>query len=551
VNRNDVLDKLNAGEPKAAITLLKRLLEDHPGDPDLLGLLGIALDETGDIAGARDALERALAQESDVAIRLRNASNLASLLFDAAKRGDAAELLKRGWRWEEAHAPWPNELSCIVRLAQLMERLGLHEQTVALLSPLPNLITPDWQVLKPLVRALAQTGQHDAALAMLETQTSDELVDHEYEALRAHLCWTTGRAKEASVAHRRYLAAVPSFVMPELPAQKYLVGIVQPNPWISDILLPPALQYTSSNYPGMMVRRQNITFRFSSIFIGAGPETIHEFRQMGPQVIINNVVNSEVLSSTDNIKRVNTFLEEFDSPVVNPPEQAAQCTRQRNSASLAGIQGLVVPWVGRYMNDQVHMDQIVAEVEQECSYPIIVRGTTEHEAKNMTLVHSREEFIRVLRERLRKQFYVIQYIGQPRRGKFFRRIRAAFIDGTPLIVRADYSDSWIVRSRNKIPVNLYRDRPDLLEEADSVIQNPEKELTSEAMKTLETIGQLLPLDIFGADFDVDDDGKVLFFEANASMNFYSNAPKEFPYPRQAEAVLCKRIEAALDKRGMT
>jgi len=49
MDRTDVLDSLNAGDQKTAITLIERLLANHPDDADLPGLLGIALEETGDL----------------------------------------------------------------------------------------------------------------------------------------------------------------------------------------------------------------------------------------------------------------------------------------------------------------------------------------------------------------------------------------------------------------------------------------------------------------------------------------------------------------------
>jgi hypothetical protein len=50
------------------------------------------------------------------------------------------------------------------------------------------------------------------------------------------------------------------------------------------------------------------------------------------------------------------------------------------------------------------------------------------------------------------------------------------------------------------------------------------------------------------DFDVDDEGKVIFFEANASMNLFPKTPPEFPYPREAEIALIEQIDRLLERR---
>jgi hypothetical protein len=65
-------------------------------------------------------------------------------------------------------------------------------------------------------------------------------------------------------------------------------------------------------------------------------------------------------------------------------------------------------------------------------------------------------------------------------------------------------------------------------------------------RVLRAIAGRIPLDIFGIDFDVDPDGRVIFFEANATMNLLSTAySREVDYPRHAEARLLAAIRSYL------
>ena len=48
------------------------------------------------------------------------------------------------------------------------------------------------------------------------------------------------------------------------------------------------------------------------------------------------------------------------------------------------------------------------------------------------------------------------------------------------------------------------------------------------MQILMSIRKNIPLDIFGLDFDVMPDGRVLFYEANASMNLLDNISQTDP-----------------------
>jgi len=77
----------------------------------------------------------------------------------------------------------------------------------------------------------------------------------------------------------------------------------------------------------------------------------------------------------------------------------------------------------------------------------------------------------------------------------------------------------------------------LLEEEKHICKNPEATLGRPVLQSLRAIRERIPLDIFGVDFDVDADGRLVFYEANATMNLFSTARKEVPYPKEPEESL--------------
>ena len=62
--------------------------------------------------------------------------------------------------------------------------------------------------------------------------------------------------------------------------------------------------------------------------------------------------------------------------------------------------------------------------------------------------------------------------------------------------------------------------------------DPEGCLGADCLRTLEAIRARMPLDIYGVDFEVDRDGQVVLFEANASMNLLKrpNEPADLTLP---------------------
>jgi tetratricopeptide (TPR) repeat protein len=547
MDRSDVLNSLKAGDQQTAITLIERLLAKHPDDGDLLGLLGIALEETGDLAGAEDALSRALALPGEREVRLRNASNLASLLVDSGRRDDAAALLRRVWRWPVDCAPDDNELTCLATLAGLMERLELDDETVALLSPLPGVCALGWPLLRALVKAQAKIGQLEEACRLLEAEPPPDLVEHERQALRAHVYAATGRWQEAAEARQTYLKAVPPVIIPARSSHRLSVGVIEPPPAYRRLIKPWPFAYFTNNYPEQLAQFLSDRYRMAGIFFGAGPEAIDQFKSWRVDVVINNVVNAEYLQTGDNLAGARAFAGELAAPLVNPPEAAVQCTRQKNPANLSGIDGLIVPSVRRFRRDPSRLGELIEAIEDGTPYPMIVRTPYEQESRNMRLARTRAELEHSVRELPSTQFYVIEYLGAPRERGCFRRMRCAFVGGQPIIIRADYDRQWIVRSRFIISTQIYSDYPDLLERADRIISRSHEELGAHSMAALEAVGRAIPLDVFGMDFDVDDAGNVICFEANASMGLLTPAPDEVPYPPESRQALIEALDAELTK----
>jgi len=551
--RAKAIKKLNSGDTRGAISLIRELLFKDAHNPDLLGLLGVALEEAGDIDGSADALRRALSQPADSLIGLRNASNLAALLCDTGKQQEAVELLRKGWRWPTDKALQSQGRSCIKLLAKLMNFFELWDELADLLSPIVKASQHDWEILRYFTHALAGLGRTDEALRLVEDDRLPGTEEFERQALFAYIYSKAGDLESARTARSTYLTGAPPYLAPVQPGQRFTIGVINAAPEVDRFIRPAHMIHFNGNYPSGMARRFADRHRFASILFGAGPEVVEKFRGYEPRVVINNVVNSEFLMSFDHLSKTRALIEAIGAPLINAPEPAAQCTRDLNSTRLSGITNMLVPRVSRFRRDVKRLDELVAAIEKKSAYPMIVRTTAEQQAANMTLVHARAELREVLRRLPKSQIYVNQYVGALRRDGFYRRIRAAFVDGVPIIIRADYTQDWIVRSRTKIPLEPYRDQPDLLADANDIISRPYDRLGAPAMEALDAVGRSIPLDIFGMDFDVDDEGRVVFFEANASMNFFrvSKGTKEFPYPPEAQSRLISHIERLLHRKTLT
>ena len=151
----------------------------------------------------------------------------------------------------------------------------------------------------------------------------------------------------------------------------------------------------------------------------------------------------------------------------------------------------------------------------------------------MYKVDSREALLKVLASELREEFFVIQFIDTRVNNGFFRKIRATILKDEIIIFRVDFSDHWNVRGRRTDGrVAFYVANMHVLDEEKRICKDPEAALGRSALQALQTIRDRIPLDIFGIDFDVDENGMLIFYEANATMNLLTNARKEVPNPKE-------------------
>jgi len=150
-------------------------------------------------------------------------------------------------------------------------------------------------------------------------------------------------------------------------------------------------------------------------------------------------------------------------------------------------------------------------------------------------VDSREALTKLLSTDHPKDFFVTEFVDSRGSSKIFRKVRAAIVKDEMFIIRVDYDHFWNVQGRKTDErVAYFSDKAFLLEDEIRICSDPETALGRPAMQSLQNIRDRFPLEVFGIDFDVNPDGNVVFYEANATMNLFSTARKEIIYPKEPE-----------------
>ena len=232
-------------------------------------------------------------------------------------------------------------------------------------------------------------------------------------------------------------------------------------------------------------------------------------------------------------------------PVLNPPDAVAQTRRDRLPELLACIPGVVVPPVIRLSRDEMaapHLAARLAKAGLPC--PVLVRPIVGHGGQGLVLVQTAEELAALPGDA--DAYYVIAFADYQSIDGFWRKYRTIFVDRTPFAYHLAISPHWLVHYATSDMLAA----PWKREEERCFLDDPAAALGARAMTALQEIGRRMDLDFAGIDFSLLPDGRLLVFEANATMLVHLRDPAaEFGYKHRAVPKIFAAFNAMLDRHS--
>lgn len=534
------------------MTAIERRLSAHPQDADLLGLKGFALAMAGRLDEALATVRLAVELAATPALRLKHAGNLARLLARTGRKDDIVALAASLPDVLAGLGPGNVETNSIENLCEPLLIAERYAEVAAFLAPLRDAPAAAWTVEQLWLRAATGAGQHAQIFARVDGPGYPWREKAEAASLASAAAAALGRNDACRSYYDAYLAGRPVYVAPRRATQIMSIVVISSDPDIPSLRLPFVQQHAAGNFPAQLMYMRPDRYRFLSVFAGSPPRPIEA--ELGPDekaITLNNCVNGEMLKRGE-LAAVEAQEKALGLPVVNAAAGAIHCTRVETADSLRGIANLVVPKAMRFRLEEPLLAATRRAIGELFSFPVLLRTVGEQEGLNIHLARNEAAVGQALADLLGhggRDIYVIEYAGTEYTGGFFRRIRAAYVEGTPTLMRADYDAQWMVKGRkNERIQKLYLGNRRLFDEAQRVVSEPQR-IGQAAWTALEEIGKRMPLEVFGIDFDVDHQGRVVFFEANATMNLLSNAPPEIDYPQDAQNAFLKRLDDMFLRRG--
>jgi len=264
--------------------------------------------------------------------------------------------------------------------------------------------------------------------------------------------------------------------------------------------------------------------------------TLDQLAEM-PQydVVFNAIGDQDVTVATQNM--VQRVLARCDKPVLNLPEHIAHTTRDAIPVLLHGIERILVPLTVRLSaNSELTHTGIKP--------PLLLRPVGSHGGHGQQLLMDTATLARVEIGDA-AELYVSAYYDYRSDDSYYRKYRVIFIDGQLYPYHLAISEHWQVHYINADMLqNSWK-----LDEEKRFLAHPEQALGKEGMEALNKVGQRMGLDYFGIDLSVMTDGRILIFEANATMlvhteSFHQQLKFKNPYIQKIidafEALLAKR-----------
>jgi tetratricopeptide (TPR) repeat protein/glutathione synthase/RimK-type ligase-like ATP-grasp enzyme len=518
-----------AGKVSEAAAIYETLLAVEPANADLWWLLSTAQLRLDRNKEALASWRKCLAIETAVPLRLRN---ITSFLLTMQQKDELEAQLLDGLDipdWPKDLPPDQDSQSMILALALCLIDFGRHEAAFQLLNGILEDPPTDLDFLAKVAPIVTAAGKSEKILDLLRPLTSGAHRDNG-ALLIAHAAAATAaqHREEAENVSLRARDAVPVFLSAETPNQRLLIGVLNRAPKFIRGIWSPARLHFFNNMPATLFAKMNDEFRFLSIFPEAASANEALKVLPEPRLIINNWVNPEILSDANTLEFIADYADSFGLPVINHPRRACFTTRQRNAERLAGIPGVVVPRTMRVINDPQKRELLVRIIGEQLGFPVIIRNPFGQKGWETVRVATPAELAACLSTMRQGQLYAIQYIHNPVPEGAFRKIRAAVIGGELFMLNVYFGAQWNVHRTDDRALAVIDLKGTATAVAQKILRHPDEALGKAAMTALHEIQIRTPLDMFGIDFDLLPDGRVLFFEANAAMNLHMREKEDVP-----------------------
>ena len=446
---------------------------------------GLVLAELGRLPDALSSLERAITLKADYGLALTKRSHVLEALNDLpaaiAAAGRCCEMMP------DAASSWSLLGDLLQKSGDLSGAIGAYDRGL-MLSP------TDMACLCNRAQALKLAGRTQEALIFASAALHHDPAHRQALLLSGNLHLKLNNPK---AARDYFLSVARDGIAWSYPAAR------QPARFRATMLFSPFAGNTP--YEDLI---KDATFDADLLLVLPDHNYSPEQLRTGADIVVNLIAEADL--GLELIEPAARLAAALGKPVVNPPAKIAGTDRQSVSARLSNIADAVMPRSVR--TDAEDLRRRIGEGEIR-HFPLIVRCAGMHGGEKMELVDSQQALLAFADTVAGQPLYLTEFVDYRSPDGFFRKYRFVFVGQEILPYHLAIGDQWKVHhvSTRMGEVEWMRN-----EERD-FLDNPSSAFGPGAMAALEAIRREIGLDYFGIDCSVDSDGRVVVFEANATM----------------------------------
>ncbi|WP_423370438.1 hypothetical protein [Burkholderia sp. LMG 32019] len=243
-----------------------------------------------------------------------------------------------------------------------------------------------------------------------------------------------------------------------------------------------------------------------------------EDAQLPPHDLVFNAIGDPDVAAPL-AARLARFASRSAVPVLNPPDTIAHTHRDRIAARLAAVPDARVPPCLRIANPRAPFDALLRRLSLAgVTFPLLLRPAGSHGGDGVTR-HASADTLGAALAKIDGPAYATAYHDTRGADGCFRKYRVIFVDRVPYPYHLAISTHWLVHYFSADMTSA----PWKLDEERRFLDDPRAALGDTALRALAAIGRQLDLDYGGVDFALTDDGRVVVFEANATMLVHREA----------------------------
>jgi len=262
-------------------------------------------------------------------------------------------------------------------------------------------------------------------------------------------------------------------------------------------------------------------------------------------LLLNAVGDADLVP--DALNAAEALIARSKAPVVNSPAAVRQTTRCGIAERLRGIPYVTTANTLLLSRRTLSLPDAPAILAKKgFTFPLLLRSQGFHGGAHFEKVDSATELPRVVADLPGDSLLVLQYLDASGRDKKFRKYRVMMVDGQLYPLHLAVSPNWKIHF---VTADM-EDNAAHRDEDAAFLKDMKTVLGPRAMTAVGKIQSMLGLDYAGIDFGMTQNGKILVFEANATMAVPPPpADPRWDYRRPAVKAIHDAVTAMLRKRA--